>query len=112
MHEMTIALNIIEIAEEQAKLNEVQSFSEIELEVGEVSGVVPEALQFALDSAIKDSVLEQAHIKILVVPAQTKCRACAAMYRPDDLFSICPSCSAFNNDVIAGKELKVSKLAL
>ena len=69
MHELSIAINIVEIATEEAKKANVSSVLEIELEVGTLSGIVIDALEFAMDEAIKNSVLQNAKIKIYPHPA-------------------------------------------
>ena len=49
MHELSIAVNIVEIAEENARKEDAKLISEIELEIGSQSGVVLEALELALE---------------------------------------------------------------
>ena len=57
MHEFTIALNIIDIAKEYAIKAGTEKVIEIEIEVGDVSGVVFEALEFALENATLHTLL-------------------------------------------------------
>ena len=64
MHELSLAVNIVEIAEENAQSAGVQKFDEIVLEIGTLSGVVIEALEMAMDSAFKNSVLEHAVLNV------------------------------------------------
>jgi hydrogenase nickel incorporation protein HypA/HybF len=59
MHELSIAMNIIDIANEQAKINNLSAIDEIEIEVGELSGVETDALKFAMEVVTRDTILEK-----------------------------------------------------
>ena len=58
MHELSIARSIVELVEEQADNRGASVVEELELEIGHLSGVEIQTLEFALDSAIKGSKLE------------------------------------------------------
>jgi len=110
MHELSIAMSIVEIAEENAQQSNVKSISEIQLEIGELSGVVHEALEFAMEEAVKNTILKNAKRIIISIPGKVKCLQCQHEFEVDDIFTPCPVCSSFENDVIAGKELRVKSM--
>lgn len=62
MHEMSIAQSIVDLAEEQARNRGSLAVEELELEIGRLAGVELQTLAFALESAVKGSMLEQATI--------------------------------------------------
>jgi len=62
MHEMSLALSILDIASGEVEKNRATKVHEIHLEVGTQSGVDPEALTFALSLACKDTVMANARI--------------------------------------------------
>ena len=64
MHELSIALGIVELAEKQAKKAGGTEIEIIELEIGKLSGVEMEALDFAWPVATKDTMLENAKRKV------------------------------------------------
>ncbi len=47
MHEFSLAMNVVELAEKEAKNHGVSKILEIEIEVGDLSGVEPETFQSA-----------------------------------------------------------------
>lgn len=110
MHELSIAMSIVEIAEENAQQSNVKSISEIQLEIGELSGVVHEALEFAMEEAVKNTILKNSKRIIISIPGKVKCLQCMHEFEVDDIFTPCPVCSSFENDVIAGKELRVKSM--
>lgn len=110
MHELSIAMNIVEIAEENARKEGAKTVTEIELEIGTLSGVVLEALEFAMDSAIKGTMLENATVKLTTVNGKAKCTECGIVFDTDTAFSPCPGCGNPFSDIVQGKELIVKKL--
>lgn len=110
MHELSIAMSIIEIAEENAKNANTSVINEIELDIGSQSGVVVEALDFAMQSAKLGTMLANAEVKINLIPAKAICTRCHHEFFVDDLFEPCPACGDFFCDIIQGKELKVKSL--
>jgi len=110
MHELSIAMNIVEIAEENAKAANTSVISEIELDIGSQSGVILEALEFAMQSAIQDTMLADANVKINAIPAKAACNKCQNEFYIDEIFAPCPECGNPFCDIIQGKELKVKSL--
>jgi hydrogenase nickel incorporation protein HypA/HybF len=110
MHELSITMNIIEIAEENAKKANASTIFEIELNIGRQAGVVMEALEFAIESAKKGTMLENAKWIIHEIPALARCTECGKEFEPDELYSPCPACGNPFSDIFQGKELRVKSL--
>ena len=110
MHEFSIALNIVDIATEYARREEAKSVREMEIEVGELSGIVMEALEFALESAVRGTLLENAERKIIHIPGLVRCTACGHEYEAHDFFTQCPRCGAGPPEIIQGRELRLKSL--
>jgi hydrogenase nickel incorporation protein HypA/HybF len=110
MHELSIAIDIIEIAEENAKKANASVINEIELEIGTQAGVVREALDFAIESAKIDTMLEKAKWVIHEIPAMARCTSCGYEFEANDLFTPCPKCANPFSDIFQGKELRVKSL--
>lgn len=112
MHELSIAMNIIEIAENEMRNNQAVSINKMEIDVGKLSGVIIEALEFALNSSKQNTILSDTEIIINELPARVKCVECSNEFETEDYFSVCPKCQSFRTDVIAGKELQVRSMVL
>lgn len=110
MHELSLAVNIIEIAESSAKAEYCTNISFIELEVGSLSGVEISALEIAMQSAIKDTMLQNAKIKITEIKAEVKCLECASHFVIENRYDPCPNCNSFHHEIINGNELKVKSI--
>ena len=112
MHEFSIAMNIVDIASEYARKEEAKSVKEIEIEVGQLAGIVLDALEFSLEAAVKGSILENAQRTIISIPGLVRCRSCSHEFESNDFFSECPACGAGPGDIIQGRELRVKSLVV
>ena len=110
MHEFSIVQSIIEIAINSARLNHADTISAVEVEVGQASGVVAEALEFAWESARKDTLLQNASLVIRHIPVLVLCRSCLNKYQPGDILDVCPVCGEVNPEILSGKELRVNAI--
>jgi hydrogenase nickel incorporation protein HypA/HybF len=112
MHELSIAQNIIDIVEQELdkQADTEREVKTLELEIGTLSGVVIEALETAMDSAVKDTALKEANIKINKIQAQAQCQSCEKIFEISDLYDPCPKCDSFNPKIIKGKELRVKSI--
>jgi hydrogenase nickel incorporation protein HypA/HybF len=110
MHEFSVIQSIIDIATDSARLNHAVTISAVEVEVGQASGIVTEALEFAWESARKGTLLENADLVINSVPVRVLCRSCNHKYQPVDIFEACPSCGDINPEIISGRELRVTAI--
>ncbi|MBL7110474.1 MAG: hydrogenase maturation nickel metallochaperone HypA [Bacteroidales bacterium] len=110
MHEFSIAMNVVDIATEYANREQAKVVREIEIEVGIFSGVVVDALEFAMESAVKGTILENAICKIAIVQGIARCPECMNEFETDDLFKCCPKCKTCAPYIIQGRELRVKSL--
>ncbi len=110
MHEFSIAVDIVDIATSSARQEEATVVKEIEIEIGQLSGVVMEALEFSLEAAVKGTILENAHRNLIIIAGKARCTQCLTEYETDSLFKPCPKCGTCAPDVIQGRELRVKSL--
>jgi len=103
-------MNIIDIAEENARRENASVILEIELDIGRQAGVVMESLDFAIESAKRGTMLEQARWVINEIPALARCVSCQQEYEPHDWLSPCPYCQNSFSEVLQGRELRVKSL--
>ena len=112
MHEMSIAMSIVKIAEEEAKKAQVSHFATIDLEIGTLAGIEFDALEFVWEAAVQKSVLEKAERRIKKIPAKARCGDCEKIYSLDFIHDNCPVCGSFLKTIIQGKELRVKSLEM
>ncbi len=112
MHELSIAINIVELAEEEARKRGGLRISSVHIEIGTLSNVVQEALEFALNSAVKNTLLQNATFRYDNIIAKATCESCGNVFEPEDFFSPCPECQSFSTEIIQGKELRIRSITM
>ena len=110
MHELSIALGIVDIAEKETKKAGAAKVDLIELEIGALSGVELDALDFVWPNAVKDTVLENAKREIDYIKAVAYCMECELEFPIEHIYDNCPKCNGYLKDIIKGKELRVKAL--
>jgi hydrogenase nickel incorporation protein HypA/HybF len=110
MHELSIAIQIIEIVHKHLPKDENLKVKKICLKIGEFSAIVPLALQTCIDAITRGTDDEGVEVEIIEVPAQVKCRDCSAVSKIDPPFLMCASCQSHAVDIISGRELHVESI--
>jgi hydrogenase nickel incorporation protein HypA/HybF len=111
MHELSIALSILDLAEEEGT-NRGGRIVAIYVKLGPLSGVVKEALVSAFELAREGTALAQAELVIEEVPLVLHCSACSVDRIPASVELRCPVCGALTNEVVRGRELEISALEI
>jgi hydrogenase nickel incorporation protein HypA/HybF len=113
MHELSIAMSIAAAVEEESARLGAQAIDAVHVRVGELSGVVVDALQFSYTLAIADTPLEGSKLVIENVPVLVMCPTCDAE-RP--VVSIqqmcCANCGTPSGAIVQGRELLVTALEI
>lgn len=112
MHELSIAIEIIETSVNVALQNKGKIIKEIEIDIGDVSGVDREALAMALESAKMNTIAENANIVINQVPAIAICNNCNKQINLTEYEFFCRFCYSVDINVISGKELKIKHIII
>jgi hydrogenase nickel incorporation protein HypA/HybF len=105
MHELAIADAVVGIVSRHAGGRRVTA---VEVQVGHLRQVVPDALAFAFGLVAEGTSAEGAELRLEEVPAATRCRACAAETEQAGWPMRCPACGSFDVEVIRGEELLVT----
>lgn len=107
MHELSIMQNVVKICEQNAAGKRVKS---VTLEVGELSGIIPDALEFCFESCTKGTILEDAQLVIEIIPPKVRCNGCGALFNIKAYYDSCPECKGFDIEILFGEELRVKEL--
>jgi hydrogenase nickel incorporation protein HypA/HybF len=108
MHELSIAMSIVDLAEEESARLGGARITAVHLRLGLLSGVVKDALLSSFEMACEDTPLAGSRLIVEEVPVLVFCRTCDAR-RPvhsTQLFC-CSECGTPTGEVVQGKELLV-----
>ena len=113
MHEMGIAMQVVEIATasipEHLKNSRVQG---VYLKIGKLSSVVPDSLRFCFDIVSKDTAIAGAVLYIDEIPVTARCKSCDNHWTITGPAFSCPGCSSGSIELISGQELDISSIEL
>ena len=112
MHELSIAMSIVEMAEEEAMRHGGQ-VSAVHLKLGALSGVVKEALLSSYEMACADTPLAGSRLIVEEIPIVVFCAQCQAQRGlTSTQWFCCPDCGTPSSDIVQGKELEVVALEI
>jgi hydrogenase nickel incorporation protein HypA/HybF len=112
MHEFSIIASLFEILLEKAGEQQALKITRVKLNVGRLSGVVPEALETAFDAYKKETIADSARLEIEELPLKVRCQNCGWEALLDSYIFVCPSCNSTNLKILQGTELLLEKIEL
>jgi len=113
MHELSIAMSIVEMAIEEAERQGGAQVNALHLKIGRLSGVVKEALLFSWDVACEGTALANSRLVIEEVPISVYCQDCRADRTLASIHEFyCPVCKSSSTEVVRGRELEVVALEI
>ncbi|MCK9423064.1 MAG: hydrogenase maturation nickel metallochaperone HypA [Bacteroidales bacterium] len=112
MHELTLAMTIVDMVVEEAERSNAGTVQEIELEVGVLSGVNADALEFALSLAMRNTVLENAFVLIVQTKGSGRCNQCDRVFAMTEIWTTCPGCNMPAGEILSGDAMRIVSLVV
>ena len=111
MHEASIAISLLDIAEQYCKKEGYKGIESIVVKIGKDSGVMPEALLFAFDAVKLGTLAQNAHLTIKEIPVSGFCSSCKNSFTVEEAFILCcPKCGDTSFRLDSGRELDIVEL--
>ncbi len=112
MHELSIMQSALSVALESARQAGATRVHSIRLRIGALSGVVPDALEFAFEALTPGTAAEHAKLAVEHVPARFWCATCTREFEAEDMLAECPECHTLSAELRAGREMEVASLEI
>ncbi len=112
MHEFSIMQSTLDLAEHQTRMAGATQIHRLKVRIGSLSGVVPDALQFAFVALKEKTLAAGAAFEIESVPAAGWCEDCAADFPVEGLVYECPLCRQPSGQLRRGKEMELASLEI
>lgn len=108
MHEVSIALSIIDIIVKKCREEGCEKIDSVRLKIGKSAGVMSDSLLFAFDSIKTDTIAKNAEMVIDVIPLGGMCNSCKSDFETEDQYVLeCPKCGSFDFIINKGKEMEI-----
>jgi hydrogenase nickel incorporation protein HypA/HybF len=108
MHELGITRNIVAIASDAARGRRVLR---VTLEVGQLAGIMTDAIQFCFDTVAQGTALDGAALEIREIEARARCQSCGTVFATPTHFTAC-SCGSRLCERLSGEELNIKSIEL
>jgi hydrogenase nickel incorporation protein HypA/HybF len=112
MHELSIAHSILSIAEKAVPADNTGVVSGISLQIGELSGIEIDALEFAFSIIKRDTLFENAELNIQLIKGEAECLECNKLFFLNSYGTSCPGCKSYSMQILKGKEMKVLNITV
>lgn len=106
MHEISIAQNIVSVVDEAATGRRVRR---VNLEIGDLSGVMSDAIAFCFDLVAAGTSVEGAILDIRRIEGRALCGECGADAAAPTLYAPCP-CGSLLRKLVQGDELNIKSI--
>ena len=110
MHEMSIALDILNIVEKTAQTNGATVVKDIYVDVGALAGVMIPSLEFGLEVAKRNTRARLAAIHIREIEGRGRCSTCGGIFPMGFYIEPCPRCEDSYLSMTSGNELRVREI--
>ena len=112
MHELSVTESVLEIACRHAEKEGAHKVTDIYLEIGRLSSIVDDSIQFYWEMISKNTLCENATLHFKRVPARLICQECQLEYTLQDDLEPCPNCGSARVRVISGDEFNLDSIEI
>ncbi|WP_026688540.1 hydrogenase maturation nickel metallochaperone HypA [Alteribacter aurantiacus] len=110
MHEMSLMVDVIQLVSDDAKLRDINHISKITMIVGDLSNVLPDALELAfifLRTQEVTLINETTELELIREEAKAICQSCDHTFTPDYRIALCPRCGLLRAILVSGETFRV-----
>ena len=112
MHEIGIVRQLLRTVSDFAAEQQVTDIREVVVDCGELSLVIPEYLEELYPVVVKGSILENASLRIHMVPGLAECDDCDEIFNVVEQKGYCPACGSFNKTILSGRDFTVREIVI
>jgi hydrogenase nickel incorporation protein HypA/HybF len=106
MHELSITQTVVTTVTQRMRDARV---CRIRLEVGQLSGLVPDAVRFCFEMVAAGTTCEGATLEIDEPPGKAMCRTCGVAFETGEVLPLC-DCGSADVEVQGGRELRIREV--
>jgi len=112
VHELSLVASVFEVLEEKAREHGAARVTKVVLDVGIMSGAVPDLLKSAFEAYKRGTLAAGARLEIVVVPMKVRCPDCGGETVREDADFSCAGCGSRRVEIVEGRDLVIEKIEL
>lgn len=105
MHELPIAMEIVRQAVEIARQYNAERIEEVEVQLGVLRLIQPDALRMSFEAAGEGTPAQGAVLRMTEEKLVAVCKTCDCMFMPEPDNFVCPRCAAADARIVAGNDI-------
>jgi hydrogenase nickel incorporation protein HypA/HybF len=110
MHELSLCEGVLQVLEEQARVQHYTRVKTVWLEIGTLAGVEAEAMRFGFEVVTRGTLAEGARLEIIELPGEARCLVCHEMVQVRERYDACPECGGYPLRIRGGDALRIKEL--
>jgi hydrogenase nickel incorporation protein HypA/HybF len=111
MHEVSVAMAIVDELTERAATTALEKITAVHLRIGALAAIDVQALQFAWELATDGTAASHSELRITHVPLAIACNACGVERTIEHgALPVCPVCNTPSSRIIRGRELEITAM--
>jgi hydrogenase nickel incorporation protein HypA/HybF len=110
LHELGVVIEVVKTIERIAAENQLESIDTLVLQIGQLSAMIPKYIEAVYPAAVDGTILQDTKLKIEVIPANGRCKACATVFGLIENNGICPKCGSGQFELLCGKEFLIKEI--
>jgi len=112
LHEFSVVQSLLDLIEQNAKVNNAKSVSKVVVKIGKLSGIEPHLLKLAFDTFKEKTICENAELEMIIQDVIAFCEDCNKEFTITDNRFVCPHCKGFNLKILDGEDMYLLSLEL
>ncbi|NCC68100.1 MAG: hydrogenase maturation nickel metallochaperone HypA [Clostridia bacterium] len=110
MHELGILSSMLKTLDQIMIDENLTHIEKVVLQVGEISGVIPEYIEECFPAATYKSKYEDLKLEMEVIPGIVSCKDCGKQFNGREFNLICPQCGSQNLIPVSGREFIIKEI--
>lgn len=110
MHELALCQSVVESLREQARVHGFERITTVRLEIGALSCVSAEAIDFCFTAVSRGTLAEGARLELVRLPGEAWCLDCGVPVALEERYDPCPRCAGHHLRVTQGDEMRIKEL--
>ena len=110
MHELGILVAVVRSVEAIVHEQQLTKVDTLVLQIGELASVVPHYIEQCYPAAVHGTLLEETLLRIEILPANGRCKACGKVFHVVSNHRICPDCGQDSWELLGGREFMIKEI--